>query len=68
MIGEAAVASYRENGFPVVEGVLGTAELMELRRVTDEFVAAAGGGAAVAWHQDWAFYPHTNDDLRPSAS
>lgn len=24
---------------------------------------AAGGGAAVEWHQDWAFYPHTNDDL-----
>jgi phytanoyl-CoA hydroxylase len=23
----------------------------------------AGGGAAVEWHQDWAFYPHTNDDL-----
>jgi phytanoyl-CoA hydroxylase len=23
----------------------------------------AGGGAAVEWHQDWAFYPHTNDNL-----
>jgi len=22
-----------------------------------------GGGAPVEWHQDWAFYPHTNDDL-----
>ena len=22
-----------------------------------------GGGAAVEWHQDWAFYPHTNSDL-----
>ena len=22
-----------------------------------------GNGAAVEWHQDWAFYPHTNDDL-----
>jgi phytanoyl-CoA hydroxylase len=22
-----------------------------------------GYGAAVEWHQDWAFYPHTNDDL-----
>jgi phytanoyl-CoA hydroxylase len=21
------------------------------------------GGAPVEWHQDWAFYPHTNDDL-----
>ena len=24
---------------------------------------AAGFGSAVEWHQDWAFYPHTNDDL-----
>ncbi len=24
---------------------------------------SAGFGAAVEWHQDWAFYPHTNDDL-----
>lgn len=24
---------------------------------------APGGGAAVEWHQDWAFYPATNDDL-----
>ncbi len=21
------------------------------------------GGAKIEWHQDWAFYPHTNDDL-----
>ena len=24
---------------------------------------SAGYGAAIEWHQDWAFYPHTNDDL-----
>ncbi|MGH7040949.1 MAG: phytanoyl-CoA dioxygenase family protein [Acetobacteraceae bacterium] len=24
---------------------------------------SAGFGASVEWHQDWAFYPHTNDDL-----
>jgi ectoine hydroxylase-related dioxygenase (phytanoyl-CoA dioxygenase family) len=24
---------------------------------------APGGGRAVEWHQDWAFYPHTNDHL-----
>lgn len=24
---------------------------------------SAGHGSAVEWHQDWAFYPHTNDDL-----
>ena len=22
-----------------------------------------GGDASIEWHQDWAFYPHTNDDL-----
>lgn len=22
-----------------------------------------GGGDPVEWHQDWAYYPHTNDDL-----
>lgn len=24
---------------------------------------SAGIGSPVEWHQDWAFYPHTNDDL-----
>ncbi|MAS51293.1 MAG: phytanoyl-CoA dioxygenase, partial [Chloroflexi bacterium] len=24
---------------------------------------APGGGAQVEWHTDWAFYPHTNDDI-----
>ena len=26
-------------------------------------IKSAAYGAAVEWHQDWAFYPHTNDDL-----
>ena len=26
-------------------------------------IKAAKGGTAVDWHQDWAFYPHTNPDL-----
>ena len=26
-------------------------------------VKDAGYGAAIEWHQDWAFYPHTNDDI-----
>jgi len=26
-------------------------------------IKAPGGGMAVEWHQDWALYPHTNDDL-----
>ena len=24
---------------------------------------SAGFGSPVEWHQDWAFYPHTNDDI-----
>ncbi len=24
---------------------------------------SAGGGEANEWHQDWAYYPHTNDDV-----
>ena len=24
---------------------------------------AANGGEAIEWHQDWAFYPHSNDDM-----
>ena len=24
---------------------------------------SAGHGESVEWHQDWAFYPHTNDDV-----
>ena len=26
-------------------------------------VKAARGGSAIEWHQDWAYYPHTNDSL-----
>ena len=26
-------------------------------------VKGASGGSAVEWHQDWAYYPHTNDSL-----
>ncbi len=26
-------------------------------------IKAASYGAPVEWHQDWAFYPHTNDDI-----
>jgi len=26
-------------------------------------VKSAGYGSPVEWHQDWAFYPHTNDDV-----
>jgi phytanoyl-CoA hydroxylase len=132
MIDDADVGLYREEGYLVVPEVLGRDEILELRRVTEQFVEdarsrtahdeiydledshsareprvrriktphlwheayarmvahpkildvlkrlwgpgvrfdvsklnlkAAGYGAPVEWHQDWAFYPHTNDDL-----
>ena len=30
-------------------------------------IKAAGYGAAVEWHQDWAFYPHTNQGVLAAA-
>ena len=129
----AQVAQYRQDGYVVVEGLLDSATLAKLRRVTDAIVATAaqasehtdvldlepthrpdaprvrrikrphlahpfyrelaadprlmaalapligehirlraGGkinikaasyGAPVEWHQDWAFYPHTNQSV-----
>ena len=131
LLTEAQRAAYERDGFIVVPDVFSAAEIDELRRVTDGFVArsvsvaanddvydledthsaagprvrrlkaphlidpvyfrasrndkvvailaelwgsvrfdtgklnmkSAGYGAPVEWHQDWAFYPHTNDDL-----
>ncbi len=132
MLADADVTFYRENGYLVVDDVLGADEIDRLRATTDALirqsgdvtahnevydleddhkpdqprvrriktphkwhktyhamvthplvlevmealigpgvrfdnsklnVKAAAGGAAVEWHQDWAFYPHTNDDL-----
>ena len=132
MLTEAQVAEYRETGYIVVENVLSTTQLGQLRAELDKlldrarFVDAnddvfdledthtrarprvrriktphkharffhdlvrsrtlldlvtpllgpnvrlqnsklnlksAGYGAAVEWHQDWAYYPYTNDDV-----
>jgi ectoine hydroxylase-related dioxygenase (phytanoyl-CoA dioxygenase family) len=131
MLSDTQRAAYDRDGFIVVSDVFTPAEIAELRRVTDVFVAgaarvtanddiydleeshspaaprvrrlkaphlidpayyrasrnprvvailedlwgsvrfdtgklnmkSAGYGAPVEWHQDWAFYPHTNDDL-----
>jgi phytanoyl-CoA hydroxylase len=131
ILSDAQRAAYERDGFIVVPDVFSAAEIGELRRVTDGFVArsasiavnddiydledthsaaeprvrrlkaphlidpaffrasrndkvvailkelwgsvrfdtgklnmkSAGYGAPVEWHQDWAFYPHTNDDL-----
>ncbi len=36
---------------------------IRFRTPTKLNLKCAGFGAPVEWHQDWAFYPHTNDDL-----
>ena len=133
MLTQAQLAQYREDGYVLVEDVLGDETLADLCRVTDEIVAGAQGieghtnildleashtpeaprvrrikqphladpfyrelaahggimaalepligenirlraggkinmksadyGSPVEWHQDWAFYPHTNQDV-----
>ncbi len=132
MLSQADINSYHENGYLVVNNVLSDDEVVELRRVTDDFVERSRTisthtdvfdlepghtaaeprlrrlkspvqqhkiydrimrhdgilgivedllgpgvrtngdklnmkspeyGSPIEWHQDWAFYPHTNDDL-----
>ena len=132
MLSQEQIAYYHETGYLAVENVLSAAEVADLRRVSDEFVAQSAAftehtdvfdlepghtpqsprlrrlknpilhhpvydatlrhpkildivadligptirtngnklnmkspefGSPVEWHQDWAFYPHTNDDL-----
>ena len=49
---------------PKVKAVLQSLLAPVVRLQTSKLnTKAPGGGAAVEWHQDWAFYPHTNDDL-----
>lgn len=44
----------------VLQQLLGSVVRLQTTKLNTK---APGGGAAVEWHQDWAFYPHTNDDL-----
>jgi ectoine hydroxylase-related dioxygenase (phytanoyl-CoA dioxygenase family) len=44
----------------VMNQLLGPNVLIQTSKLNTK---APGGGAAVEWHQDWAFYPHTNDDM-----
>lgn len=44
----------------VLHQILGESALLQTSKLNTK---APGGGAAVEWHQDWAFYPHTNDSL-----
>ncbi|MBD3678762.1 MAG: phytanoyl-CoA dioxygenase family protein [Rhodobacteraceae bacterium] len=44
----------------VLTDLLGPDALIQTSKLNTK---APGGGAAVEWHQDWAFYPHTNDSM-----
>ena len=44
----------------VLKDLLGDNILLKSSKLNTKFEK---GGSAVEWHQDWAFYPHTNDDV-----
>ena len=44
----------------VLRQILGKNVLLQTSKLN---IKAPSGGSAVEWHQDWAFYPHTNDGL-----
>ncbi|WP_212523348.1 phytanoyl-CoA dioxygenase family protein [Actibacterium sp. MT2.3-13A] len=44
----------------VLNDLLGPDTMIQTSKLNTK---APGGGAAVEWHQDWAFYPHTNDTM-----
>src|SRR6202022_397331 len=46
----------------ILEALLGPAVRLHGSKIN---MKAPRYGAAVECHQDWAFYPHTNDDLPP---
>ncbi len=49
---------------PKIIGVLQSLWGPDIRFDTAKLnMKCAGFGAPVEWHQDWAFYPHTNDNL-----
>ncbi len=44
----------------VLKDLLGNDIILKSSKLNTKFEK---GGSAVEWHQDWAFYPHTNDDV-----
>ena len=49
---------------PVIVGVLQALWGPNVRFHSSKLnLKSAGYGSPIEWHQDWAFYPHTNDDL-----
>jgi ectoine hydroxylase-related dioxygenase (phytanoyl-CoA dioxygenase family) len=50
----------RDELLSLVRPLLGPSLRMQTSKLN---LKSAGYGAAVEWHQDWAFYPYTNDDV-----
>lgn len=48
---------------PVIVEVMVALLGPDIRLQNSKLNMKSAGGAAVEWHQDWAFYPHTNDDV-----
>ena len=55
-----AAAMRNENLIAILEGLIGPGVRFDHSKLN---IKPVSGGAAVEWHQDWAFYPHTNDDI-----
>ena len=55
-----AAAVHHPNILEVLKQLWGPSIRFDVSKLN---LKAAGYGAPVEWHQDWAFYPHTNDDL-----
>ncbi len=55
-----ARAARKERLLDIVECLIGPGVRFDHSKMN---IKARGGRAAIDWHQDWAFYPHTNDDL-----
>ncbi len=55
-----ARAARQERLLDIVECLIGPGVRFDHSKMN---IKTRGGQAAIDWHQDWAFYPHTNDDL-----
>ena len=59
---DAVYAAAMRNGnlIAILEGLIGPGVRFDHSKLN---IKPVSGGAAIEWHQDWAFYPHTNDDI-----
>jgi ectoine hydroxylase-related dioxygenase (phytanoyl-CoA dioxygenase family) len=74
MLNADDIQFYRENGYLMVENAVSPETLTALRKATYELIERSREVSAsnelydlddrhMEWHQDWAFYPHTNENL-----